>query len=168
MTDALKSDYEPMEISPQVSEGSEGEPMDVECINEEEISTEPPCRSGNTQGNNLKDTKNLRQGNKSETVETSKMILRKRNKGSELNNNNLAEENDELPRSSTRSSTNKGSAGVKNLRKRRKTERSEKDSPERDKDSKPYSLSAKGHIGDLGEFKVSIKLKRNVKTKRRS
>lgn len=150
MTDAVKPDDEPMEISPQVSEGgSEGdEPMDVECINEGETSTEPPCRSA---GNTL-NSKNLREGNKG------KRVLPKRKKDSKLHNNNPEKENEEPPR---------GSAGLKNVRKRRKTalERSEKDSPERDKDSKPYSLRihAKGHVGDRGDFKFSVELKRNVK-----
>ena len=156
MTDPVKTDYEPMEISPQVSEGgSEGEPMDIEC-NEGETSTEPPCRSA---GNTLKeDTKNLRKG---KTAERSKRVSRKRKGDSKLHNNNPEKENEEPPRSSA----NKGSAGVKNLRKTRKTalERSEKDSPERDKDSKPYLLSTKSHVGVRGDFEVSIKLKRNVK-----
>ena len=138
MSDPVKHDYEPMEISPQVSEGSdrEGEPMDVEYpgeYNEGEESTEPP-RSGNT----LKDTKNLRKGNKSEAVERSSMVLRKRNKGSKLNNNNLGKENEKPPGNSA----NKGSAGDKNLHKIRKTAGVKKKRKRPEKDS----LSAKGFV----------------------
>ena len=153
---AVKSDAEPMEISPQVSENSEEEPMEIEphCndLVEGETSTKPPRPRSSSNTISLKeDKRDLRKRNikRSRSTKEDPKDLRKRKI---KRSPSTKEDPKDLPK-----------------RKKRNKRTSETTSKRDDGLEEPYSLSAEGHVDENGikvQLTVELKGKRRVTQRR--